>query len=91
MVFFIQRANLQQKLHIRKHSGIFRPIKCNFLDFVPIYSGYACIRRYIWVQNTKAVRLDEKYPPLRMSGRWRTALTWQFERKEQWGTLLRHR
>ena len=71
MVFFIQRANLQQKLHIRKHSGIFRPIKCNFLDFVPIYSGYACIRRYIWVQNTKAVRLDEKYPPLRMSGRTR--------------------
>ena len=60
MVFFIQRANLLQKLHIRKHSGVFRPIKCNFMDFVPIYSGYACIRRYIWAHNTKAVRLDEK-------------------------------
>ena len=34
------------------------------MDFVPIYSGYACIRRYIWVRNPKAVRLDEKYPPL---------------------------
>jgi hypothetical protein len=30
------------------------------MDFVPIYSGYACIRRYIWARNTKAVRLDEK-------------------------------
>ena len=34
------------------------------MDFVPIYSGYACIRRYIRVQNPKAVRLDEKCPPL---------------------------
>ena len=47
MVFFIQRANLLQKLHIRKHSGVFRPIKCNFMDFVPIYSGYACITIYM--------------------------------------------
>ena len=34
------------------------------MDFVPIYSGYACIRRYIYMQNTKAVRLGEKHPHL---------------------------
>ena len=42
------------------------------MDFVPIYSGYACIRRYIWVRNPKAVRLDEKYPPLHMHRKVRT-------------------
>ena len=42
------------------------------MDFVPIYSGYACIRRYIWERNPKAVRLDEKYPPLHMHRRTRT-------------------
>lgn len=42
------------------------------MDFVPIYSGYACIRRYIWERNPNADRLDEKYPPLHMSDRTRT-------------------
>ncbi len=42
------------------------------MDFVPIYSGYACIRRYIWERNPKAARLDEKYPPLHMHRRTRT-------------------
>ena len=34
------------------------------MDFVPRYSGYACMRRYIYVQNTKAVRFGEKHPHL---------------------------
>ncbi len=42
------------------------------MDFVPIYSGYACIRRYIWERNPKAARLDEKYPPLHMHRKVRT-------------------
>jgi hypothetical protein len=42
------------------------------MDFVPIYSGYACIRRYIWERNPNADRLDEKYPPLHMHRKVRT-------------------
>ena len=44
------------------------------MDFVPIYSGYACMRRYIDMQNTIAVRLGEKHPhlPLYSAKRERT-------------------
>ena len=44
--------------------GAFSPNKMKFYGFCTYINGYACMRRYIYVQNTKAVGLGEKHQHL---------------------------
>ena len=52
----------------------FCPIKWNFICFVQIDSGYACIRRHVSVQNRESRKAWQKNarPSICLAGRERT-------------------